>query len=108
MPQVSANGLKLEYETQGDPRNPPLLLIMGLGAPLVRWPQAFCQGLVDGGYHLVRFDNRDVGLSEKLSAHRPVPIKRIALRTLLGLKSQAPYTLDEMAEDTVGLLDALG
>ncbi len=105
MPQVAANGISLEYETLGDPAAPPVLLIMGLGAQLIRWPDAFCRGLTDGGYRVIRFDNRDVGLSTKLSGR--VRLGPAALRATLGLPTAPPYTLDDMAGDTLGLLDAL-
>ncbi len=105
MPQVTANGLQLEYETLGDPKAPPVLLIMGLGAQLIRWPDAFCQGLLDGGYRVIRYDNRDIGLSSKLSGR--AKLGQEAARALLGLPGSPPYTLFDMADDAAGLLDAL-
>ena len=105
MPRATSNGIEIEYETLGDPAGAPVLLIMGLGAQLVRWPQAFCQALVDAGHHVIRFDNRDVGLSSKMSGK--VPLVRTALRAVVGLPSALPYTLHDMAEDARGLLDAL-
>ena len=72
MPSVLANGLQIEYETAGSPQDPALLLIMGLGAQLTLWPEGFCELLAQRGYHVVRFDNRDVGLSTKLDG-APVP-----------------------------------
>ncbi|MEV4318560.1 alpha/beta hydrolase [Actinocrispum sp. NPDC049592] len=79
--------MRLEFETFGDSRDPALVLIMGLGAQLIDWQVEFCEGLVAEGFHVVRFDNRDVGLSDG---------------------SEAPYVLADMAADTVGLLDRLG
>jgi pimeloyl-ACP methyl ester carboxylesterase len=105
MPKASANGLQLEYEIRGAADAPPVLLIMGLGAQLTRWPESFCQGLVDAGYRIIRYDNRDIGLSSKLSGR--VQLGRAALRAALGLSGNPPYTLDDMAADAVGLLDAL-
>ena len=105
MPQVKANGLQLEYETLGDPAAPPVLLIMGLGAQLIRWPDSFCQGLVDGGYYVIRYDNRDIGLSSKLSGRAQLGPE--VLRAMVGLPGNPPYTLFDMADDAVGLLDAL-
>lgn len=105
MPRAKSNGIEIEYETLGDPAGAPVLLIMGLGAQLVRWPQAFCQALVDAGHHVIRFDNRDVGLSSKMSGK--VPLLRTALWTAVGLPVALPYTLYDMAEDARGLLDAL-
>jgi proline iminopeptidase len=108
MPTVEANGLALAYELQGDPAASPLVLVMGLGMPLVFWPDAFVDGLVAGGFRVVRFDNRDCGHSEKLP-RGPRPNLPLAIgRSLLRLKVRAPYTLDDMARDVAGLLDALG
>ena len=87
MPRASVNGIELEYETFGDPKERPLLLIGGLGTQLTGWDEAFCRLLVDRGFYVIRFDNRDAGLST-----RP----------------ENPYTLDDMATDAAGLLDALG
>jgi pimeloyl-ACP methyl ester carboxylesterase len=107
MPQVRANGLNLEYESFGEPRDPAILLVMGLGAQLVLWPDALCQALAGAGYRVIRFDNRDVGLSTKLEHPRRPKLVRAAIAARLGLKVKAPYTLNDMAQDAVGLLDAL-
>lgn len=108
MPQIAANGITLEVETFGDPAHPAVLLIMGLGCQLVIWPDELCTRLAAEGFHVVRFDNRDIGLSEKIKGPRDPQFFKNILRSRLGLKVQAPYTLDEMARDTVGLMDALG
>ena len=108
MPTVLANGLQIEVETLGDPSHPPVLLIMGLGMQLVAWPEPFCQALVDAGFHVIRFDNRDVGLSEKILTRKAVSLPLAALRYFLHLPVAAPYLIDEMAADSVGVLDALG
>lgn len=108
MPQIPANGITLEAETFGDATHPTVLLIMGLGCQLVIWPDAFCERLAAEGFHVVRFDNRDIGLSEKIKGPRDPQFFKNILRSRLGLKVQAPYTLDDMARDTVGLMDALG
>jgi pimeloyl-ACP methyl ester carboxylesterase len=84
---ATVGAVKLCYSTTGDPERPALLLIMGLGLQLVHWPDAFCQQLADRGYHVVRFDNRDAGRSTHLPG--------------------AHYTLQDIADDAVGLLDAL-
>lgn len=107
MAQVRANGINLEYETFGDRGAPPLVLIMGLGGQLVLWPEDFCRALAQAGHYVVRFDNRDVGLSTKLEQPRRPKLFRAALAARIGLPVRAPYTLDDMAHDTVGLLDAL-
>ena len=65
MPNITANGIQIEYDTFGDPSSPPLLLIMGLGAQMIHWPEEFCNLLASEGLYVIRFDNRDVGLSSK-------------------------------------------
>lgn len=108
MPTATANGLTLAYETSGEPDAPPLVLLMGLGMPLVFWPDAFVDGLAATGFRVVRFDNRDCGHSAKVRSG-PIPYIPLAIgRSLLGLRVRAPYTLDDMAADAAGLLDALG
>lgn len=107
MPKVAANGLELEYESFGEASAPTILLIMGLGAQLVHWPEDFCRVLVAAGYRVIRFDNRDAGLSSRV-ASGPVRLLRAGIRSRLGLQVEAPYTLDDMAADALGLLDALG
>jgi proline iminopeptidase len=108
VPAVTANGLTLDYESFGDAAAPALLLIMGLGMPGLAWPDEFVDALVAAGFRVVRFDNRDCGHSTKLrNASQPSAAQAIA-RALLRLPVHAPYTLDDMAADTVGLLDALG
>ena len=108
MPQIEANGVALEYEALGERSAPPVLLIMGLGAQLTRWPEAFHRALVNAGFYVIRFDNRDVGLSTRLDHAGPPALASAALRSLLGRPIQAPYQLSDMALDAVGLLDALG
>jgi len=107
MHHARANGLQLSYETFGSPKDPALLLIMGLGGQLVQWPDVFCQALAKGGYYVVRYDNRDIGLSDKLDHLGKPDLLRIGLRYTLRLPIRAPYLLDDMAQDAVGLLDAL-
>ena len=85
MPQITANGIQLEYETHGDPANPPLLLIMGLGAQLTLWPIELVEALVARGYHVIRYDNRDIGLSQKFGEHGIPKFRRVALMRLFGL-----------------------
>jgi len=108
MPQITANGIQLEYETHGDPANPPLLLIMGLGAQLTLWPIELVEALVARGYYVIRHDNRDIGLSQKFGEHGVPNFKRVALMRLFGLRAKIPYRLTDMAADAAGLLDALG
>lgn len=108
MPQVHANGIDIAYETHGDPANPPLLLIMGLGAQLTLWPIELVEALVERGYYVIRHDNRDIGLSTKFTEAGLPNVRRVALMRLFGLRAKLPYRLTEMAEDAVALLDALG
>ncbi len=105
---ATVGGLELDYETFGDAGAPAILLVMGLGMPGVAWPDPFVDGLVAAGFRAIRFDNRDCGRSGKVAGGR-VPDLRIAIaRALLRRRVIAPYTLDDMAADTVGLQDALG
>lgn len=107
MPQIRANGIRLEYESFGSDTNPVVLLIMGLGAQLTRWPVLFCERLAARGYRVIRFDNRDIGLSTRLDG-APVPdLGMLVAARMAGLPMNVPYTLHDMAADTIGLLDAL-
>lgn len=106
MARMRANGVELEYEVLG--RGEPLVLVMGVGAQLVMWPDAFCAELVARGFQVVRFDNRDVGLSTSFQ-DRGVPNPFVTLaRRLANLPVEAPYTFVDMANDVAGLLDGLG
>jgi pimeloyl-ACP methyl ester carboxylesterase len=102
-----AVALNLEVEELGTADRGSIVLVMGLGAQLIAWPVEFCRALAAAGYRVIRFDNRDVGLSTKFSS-AGVPNARAAIwRRLLRLPARAPYTLSDMAADTVGLMDAL-
>jgi proline iminopeptidase len=105
---AQANGITIAYETSGNPADPPVLLIMGLGMQLISWPQDLVDGLVELGYYVIRFDNRDAGLSSKLHQHKKPHLLWAYLKSLVGLKQSAAYTLNDMADDALGLLDALG
>ncbi len=107
MTAIQSNGITLEYESIGDPAAPAVLLIMGLGMQLVAWADPFCERLVRHGFRVIRFDNRDSGLSQKFSELGVPRIVRAMLRAMLGLRVRSPYDLDDMARDTVGLMDAL-
>ena len=107
MPKARANGLELEYERFGADDAPAVILIMGIGQQLIRWPVSFADGLADAGYRFIRFDNRDIGLSEKLP-HFGIPkVTEIFQRALAGLPVEAAYNLHDMACDVAGLMDAL-
>lgn len=106
--KITANGITLEVEDHGSPHGEPLVLIMGLGMQLVAWHEDFVQSMVDRGFRVIRFDNRDIGLSENFD-HLGVPNLGIAaLKHLVGFSVRSPYSLTDMANDTAGLLDAMG
>jgi len=96
--------VELAYETFGDPADPALLLVMGLGTQMLGWRAGFCAELAERGFRVIRYDNRDVGRSTKFSSHRPPTAAQLIRRD----KKAAAYALADMADDAVGLLDALG
>jgi len=109
--QVKANGINIEVEDSGPgdgAERPVVLLIMGLGMQLVAWPPAVVQILIDAGYRVIRFDNRDIGLSQHFDHMGTPNLIWAGLKHRLGLKVKAPYTLHDMALDSIGVLDALG
>jgi pimeloyl-ACP methyl ester carboxylesterase len=103
VPRVQANGIEIEYETFGDPDGIPLLLIAGLGVQMLSWDEGFCELLASRGFRVIRFDNRDCGLSTYMDAAGP-PDMAAALSGV----SEPAYNLDDMAADAAGLLDSLG
>jgi len=106
--QLSANGLRLEVEDHGSPQGEPLLLVMGLGMQLLGWHEDLVALLVGRGFRVIRFDNRDIGLSQGFD-HAGVPNLAIdSLRYAFGLRVKSPYTLADMAADAIGILDTLG
>jgi pimeloyl-ACP methyl ester carboxylesterase len=107
MPQVRANGIDIEYESFGRESDPLILLIMGFAAQLIFWRESLCEGLAAKGFRVVRFDNRDIGKSSHL-AGLPAPDPRALMAEVMaGKRPAVPYTLDDMADDAVGLMDAL-
>ncbi len=106
--QVRANGVTLEVESFGPATAEPLLLIMGLGMQLLAWHEDFVRTLVEQGFRVIRFDNRDIGLSQSFDHLGVAHVGLESLRYLLHMPVRAPYTLADMAADCVGLLDALG
>ncbi|MFQ5697240.1 MAG: alpha/beta fold hydrolase [Myxococcota bacterium] len=107
MPKAKTHEIEIEYETFGSPDGQPLLLVMGLGAQMILWDEEFCEGLARRGHRVIRFDNRDIGLSSKLDS-APVPnALELMARAASGKPLEVPYTLDDMADDAAGLLDAL-
>ncbi|HEY69069.1 MAG TPA: alpha/beta fold hydrolase [Anaerolineae bacterium] len=105
---AKANGIEIVYDTFGEPIAPALLLIMGLGAQMVSWDEDFCRELAGRDYYVIRFDNRDVGLSTKFDEAGIPNTLALLQAQMQGEPVQAPYTLRDMADDAAGLLDALG
>ncbi len=100
--------LHIEYESLGDPSHPAIVLIMGLGMQLTAWPDSFCRELVERGYRVVRFDNRDCGLSGRAPGKKRANLLLAMAASALGLPVRTPYTLEDMAGDVIGLMDRLG
>ena len=108
MPKLHVNGLQLEYDTFGESGDDPMLLIMGLGTQMIAWPVDLCNALAAHGHYVIRFDNRDIGLSTKFDGVRAPSRLRYALNHLFGMPMSAPYSLNDMASDAAGVLEALG
>jgi len=107
MTHTTANGIDIEYDTFGDRNGSPLLLIMGLSSQMVAWPESFCRKLARSGHWVLRFDNRDVGLSSKIEGVGLPDLMAAMAAHLQGQPVAAPYTLSDMAADAVRLMDAL-
>jgi len=107
MPQLEVNGLKIEFDTFGAESEDAILLIMGLGTQMTAWSPEFCEALAGHGHHVIRFDNRDIGLSTKFEGAGSPSRLRYAANHFLKVPLGAPYTLQEMASDAAGVLDAL-
>lgn len=105
--EVKVNSLNLYYEDRGNLEAPVVLLIMGLGAQLTIWPESLCNALVEKGYRVIRFDNRDIGLSSEVKVTQPLNTVANFVRSKLGRKVKAPYDLNDMASDAMGLLSEL-
>ncbi len=108
MARAKANGIEIEYETFGRTADPALLLVMGLGGQLTLWPDAFCEDLASRGFFVVRYDNRDVGLSTDFDAWGVPDLAAATAEVIAGRTPAAPYLVKDMAADGIGLLDALG
>ena len=100
--RVPVGDLEIAYETFGERGDPPVLMVMGLGTQMLAWPDELCEQIAGRGHFVVRFDNRDVGASTHLDGVRVPKIRDVALR-----RKRPPYTLDDMADDVLGLIDAL-
>lgn len=111
--KIRANGINIEIDDTGaapaadGAERPVVMLIMGLGMQLIAWPADLLQALVNAGYRVVRFDNRDIGLSQHFDDAGVPNVLLAALKARLGLPVQAPYSLSDMAQDAIGVLDAL-
>lgn len=108
MPNVSTNGIQIEYETFGEPDSPALLLIIGLSLQLIDWDEKLCHQLAQKGHYVIRFDNRDTGLSSKIEEAGVPDVMKTIEAMMKGETINPPYTIEDMAADSVGLLDALG
>ena len=108
MPQVRTNGIDIEYENFGREGDPPILLIMGFAAQLIFWPESLCEGLAAKGFRVVRFDNRDIGRSARLADLGAPDIRALWEKAASGRRPEVPYSLSDMADDAIGLMDALG
>jgi len=111
MAQAAANGIEIEYETFGEPGLPPLLLVMGLGAQMITWDEGFCEQLAAEGFFVVRYDNRDTGLSTRFEEAGLPDLGTLMAAMATGESAPAgatAYTLEDMADDGIGVLDALG
>ncbi|MCA1246543.1 alpha/beta fold hydrolase [Massilia sp. MS-15] len=108
MPTLNANGIRIAFDTAGDPKAPPLLLVHGLGMQLSAWPDEVVEGLVELGFYVIRFDNRDCGLSTKFEGAGVPNLTLAWLKSRLGWPLRPAYRLEDMAEDALGVLSALG
>lgn len=107
MATADVNNIQIEYETFGNPSSPSLLLIIGLGCQLIHWQKEFCEKIADQGYHVIRYDNRDSGLSTKIAGLRITEAMEKVGDLFMGKQVPIPYTIEDMANDAVGLLDFL-
>lgn len=108
MARAACNGIELEYEVVGNPADPPLLLIMGLGGQLLAWDDDFVLGLARRGHFVIRYDNRDVGLSTRLDDAPAFPVAVLLAKRAAGEAIEGAYALGDMADDAAALLDHLG
>jgi len=107
MPKTNVNDIEIEYETIGDPSSKPLLLIAGLGSQLLAWTDELCENLADHGFFVIRFDNRDIGLSTKFEDAGMPNFVEINAAYTRGEIPEVPYTLEDMAGDAISVLDVL-
>ncbi len=110
MPRARTNGIEIEYDTMGSASDPAILLVMGFALQMTRWPEALKRGLADAGFRVIWFDNRDVGLSTEFAQVAPPSPMDVLTAAMTGQDASklVPYTLNAMAADSAGLLDAIG
>ena len=108
MPTLTANGIRIAFDTAGDPKAVPILLVHGLGMQLTAWPDEFVEGLVELGFYVIRFDNRDCGLSSKFEQAGTPNLALAWLKSKVGWRLKSAYRLEDMADDALGVLSALG
>lgn len=108
MNMLRVNDIDIAYDSYGSEKNETILLIAGLGTQMIRWTVPFCEMLARRGFRVIRFDNRDTGLSTHFSNHATLDFEALAKTLMSGKLPDLPYTLDDMADDTIGLLNALG
>ena len=110
MARVKANGIEIEYDTMGSAADPAVLLVMGFALQMTRWPEELKRGLADAGFRVIWFDNRDVGLSTEFTQFAPPSPMEVMTAVMTGQDASklVPYTLNAMAADAAGLLDAIG
>lgn len=108
MNMLRVNDIDIAYDSYGSEKNETILLIAGLGTQMIRWTVPFCEMLAARGFRVIRFDNRDTGLSTHFSNHATLDFEALAKTLMSGKLPDLPYTLDDMADDTIGLLNALG
>ncbi|MFX1456342.1 MAG: alpha/beta fold hydrolase [Promethearchaeota archaeon] len=107
MPKAKVNNIEIEYDTFGDPSSKPLLLVMGLGGQMIGWVEELCENFAEQGFYVIRFDNRDVGLSTKFDDAGLPNLMEINAAIAKGEKPDVAYTLEDMADDAIGVLDEL-
>lgn len=108
MPRAKANGIELEYDTFGNPNDPAMLLVMGLGAQMIAWDEDLCGLLADAGFFVIRYDNRDVGLSTKFDEAGVPDLEAALTAAMTGQPVPTAYTLGDMADDGIALVAQLG
>jgi pimeloyl-ACP methyl ester carboxylesterase len=107
LPKAHVNNIEIEYDTFGSPSSKPLLLVMGLGTQMIAWIDEMCENIASQGFYVIRFDNRDVGLSTKFEEAGIPNLPELYAKIAMGKSVEVPYTLEDMADDAVSLLDHL-